>query len=161
MREVAIYNHPVTVPGVCGKCGSQDKDWFVDLGFDTIFNQEPDEAGSPIWTDGTVYLCSDCYNSLVTDVNRRFKQFLTDVPVTHLTYTLPVGSDEDFSELVQSKLPVEEEDDGESEPESAFGIDLEADDSDGENDGESESTDSSSGTEDQPAVALDGPTFGS
>ena len=147
MRDVAIYNHPVTVPGVCGKCGSQDRDWFVDLGFDTIFNQEPDSIGTPTWTDGTIYLCSDCYCNLIDDVNRRFGQFLHDVPVTHRNYTIPVGLVDDFKDIVESKYPkVEEEPVGEVE---YFEEEEELNGHDGDSTTESDATAESLGEDDR------------
>jgi len=146
MREVYIYKHPVTEPGFCGKCGSQNRDWFVDIGFDTIFNHPEAGEGVPNWTDGTIYICSECYHNLVSDVNRRFESFLNDVQSTRRGYTLPVGLEEKLLPLVESKYPREwEEFDGEDEP----GIesdDLDGSDPgpleiDGEDDGQSESDD--------------------
>lgn len=69
MREVTIFSNPVATPGVCAKCGSQDKEWFVDVGFDIDYNQAL-EAGHNIWLDGVLYLCCDCINGLVVDTHR-------------------------------------------------------------------------------------------
>ena len=84
MREVTILKRPVSAPGVCGKCGSQEKDWFVDVGLDLDFNQtEPQinkegerNPGLVLWVDGVFYLCCDCLNSLMSDVERKFDNYL-------------------------------------------------------------------------------------
>lgn len=84
MRDVAIYSNAIAEPGVCAKCGSQAKDWFVDLGFDLDmnrpFNVEMDSSETPVqsynlWFDGVVYLCCDCFNNLVIDAQRLYEEF--------------------------------------------------------------------------------------
>ena len=78
MREVSIFSNPVAAPGVCAKCGSQDNDWFVDLGFEAEMHKFDDSINLPTWFDGVVYLCCDCTNNLYTDLLRKFGQFEDD-----------------------------------------------------------------------------------
>lgn len=75
ITEVAIYSNPVALPGVCCKCGSQDKDWFVDLGFDYEMKTCLPDNPYPVSIDGVMYLCCDCINSLYLDINRKLDQF--------------------------------------------------------------------------------------
>ena len=84
MRDVAIYENPIMEPGVCARCYSQDKDWFVDLGLNIAGTktspmnqgQENAEYSYPNhWFDGAIIYCCDCINNLMSDVERRFKQF--------------------------------------------------------------------------------------
>jgi len=77
-REITIFSNPVTAPGVCGKCGSQQKDWFVDLGFELEMQKFEPSIDLPIWLDGVLYLCCDCINDLVTVVTRKFVVFKQD-----------------------------------------------------------------------------------
>lgn len=82
MRDVMLLKNPVAEPGVCCKCGSQNKDWFVDIGIDVegkhLPGEEYQETVPFIWFEGVFYLCCDCYNSLVTDLTRRWDQFAKD-----------------------------------------------------------------------------------
>jgi len=70
-REISLHQHPIIEPGVCAKCGTQHSSWFVDLGFDSVFNYE-DDSGYKTWTDGIVYLCADCTNSFFSDLFRAY-----------------------------------------------------------------------------------------
>jgi hypothetical protein len=76
MRKVSIYSNPVAAPGVCGKCGSQHKDWYIDLGFDLDFNIKENPEAPSLWLDGVLYLCCDCLNSLIVDAHRQFAHYL-------------------------------------------------------------------------------------
>lgn len=81
MRDIGLYKHPVAEPGVCGKCGSQKKDWFVDLGFQLESVRALDEPLMPdtMWYEsGVVYLCCDCLNDIIVTTNRKFEQFEQD-----------------------------------------------------------------------------------
>ena len=78
ITEISIFNNPVAAPGVCAKCGSQDKEWFVDLGFEQEMHKFEHSLDIPIWLDGVVYLCCDCINDLVTVVTRKFEVFKQD-----------------------------------------------------------------------------------
>ena len=71
-RELVLSAHPIIEPGVCAKCGTQHDSWFVDLGFDTIFNYV-DDNGYKTWCDGIVYLCANCVNSFATDLFRAYQ----------------------------------------------------------------------------------------
>ncbi len=106
MRDVTLYSHPVAEPGYCGKCLSQSKDWYVDLGFNIVFNHEEDNPSAPVWTDGAVYLCCDCFNDITTDVNRKFQAFLGDVLETRRGYVTPVGVIDNCEAEIESKYPV-------------------------------------------------------
>lgn len=77
-REITIYSNPVAAPGVCAKCGSQNKEWFVDLGFELEMQKFDTSIDLPVWLDGVVYLCCDCINDLVATVGRRFEVFKKD-----------------------------------------------------------------------------------
>jgi len=77
-REILIFNNPVAAPGVCAKCGSQNKDWFVDLGFELEMQKFEPIMDLPVWLDGVVYLCCDCINDLVVTVGRKFEVFKQD-----------------------------------------------------------------------------------
>jgi len=77
-REISIFSNPVAAPGVCAKCGSQNKDWFVDLGFELEMNKFEESIQLPIWLDGVVYLCCDCVNDLVATVTRKFQVYQED-----------------------------------------------------------------------------------
>lgn len=81
-REVTIFSNPVAAPGVCAKCGSQDKDWFVDLGFELEMHKYEPSIGLTTWFDGVVYLCCDCINNLIYDIDRKFPIFKDDHYVT-------------------------------------------------------------------------------
>jgi hypothetical protein len=117
MRPVSILSNPVAEPGICGKCTSQDRDWYVDLGFDTVFNMEAGETGYPIWTEGVVYLCCDCFNSLVVDAHRSFQIFFPDVIDPRPNYTSPVGlEDVEEDEIEEVEEEVEDEEDEEIIP---------------------------------------------
>ncbi len=105
MREVNILTNPVAHPGVCGKCGSQNKDWFVDIGMDIDYNMKLEGSQLPneedldnrlnIWLDGILYLCCDCINSLIVDVTRRFNDYLQEHDVR--TYLNGTRADDSFS----------------------------------------------------------------
>lgn len=73
MRDVAIYSNPVAEPGVCSKCGSQHRDWFIDLGFE--IEGTKDSHIGPMWYEGVTYICCECWNSLINDVGRKFAQY--------------------------------------------------------------------------------------
>lgn len=79
-RDVNIQPHPIIEPGVCAKCGTQHDSWFVDLGFDTVFNYV-DDMGYKTWCDGIVYMCANCINSLVSDLFRAYQIYSRDNPV--------------------------------------------------------------------------------
>ena len=81
-REETIFSNPVAAPGVCAKCGSQDKDWFVDLGFELEMHKYEPSIELPTWFDGVVYLCCDCVNNLISDIDRKFPVFKDDHYVT-------------------------------------------------------------------------------
>lgn len=76
-RQMNLSHHPIIEPGVCGKCGTQNCSWFLDLGFDTIFNYVNDQKLNT-WTDGVVYLCADCCNSLFQDLFTMFQIYQRD-----------------------------------------------------------------------------------
>jgi hypothetical protein len=76
MRDVTLLRRPVGAPGVCGKCGSQNRLWFLDLGFDLEFLPH----GNGYYTEGVVYLCNECVRGLVADVNRRWAAFADNDP---------------------------------------------------------------------------------
>jgi hypothetical protein len=84
-RTVAIYENPIMEPGVCARCASQDKDWFVDLGLIiTGERTNPNNVREPVgsdytypnlWFEGAIFYCCDCINNLVTDVSRKLEEF--------------------------------------------------------------------------------------
>lgn len=79
-REINIQPHPIIQPGVCAKCGTQHDSWFVDLGFDTVFNYV-DDMGYKTWCDGIIYLCANCMNSLASDLFRAYQIYSRANPV--------------------------------------------------------------------------------
>lgn len=112
MREVTILSNPVAEPGVCMKCGSQERDWFVDIGIDIDYNEN--RSGLKLWLDGIAYLCCDCLNNLYTDVHKRFSQFeeTRDIEVyphgierTDISNEISIGSERDYQELDGSPEP--------------------------------------------------------
>jgi len=185
MRPVQILRNPVAEPGVCGKCTSQDRDWYVDLGFDTMFNSEQEGTGYPLWTDGVIYLCCDCFNSLVVDAHAAFQVFFPDVIDPRPNFTSPVGLedielDEDDEEEEELEEPEEKEqrayeedneihitvtelnngnDTGNGSVDSEH-AELVIDSIDGD-DGSPESSDGISGETSEPVVAMAGITLGS
>lgn len=105
-REVAISAHPIIEPGVCGKCGTQHSSWFVDLGFDTVFNYIDGESGFTTWCDGIVYMCAECMNSLFEDLFRAYSIYAR-------------GEDRELTPLKMIPITldrVEREEDGDSRP---------------------------------------------
>ena len=78
MRTLTIYNNPVAAPGVCARCGSQDKDWFADMGFELDMNKYEPSLNLPVWFDGIVYLCCDCVNDIISDLRKAYKHFQID-----------------------------------------------------------------------------------
>lgn len=111
MREVGIFQNPVAEPGVCIKCGSQHREWFIDIGIDVDYNEDRD--GLRLWLDGIAYLCSDCFNGLVKDVYRRFAEYeqTHDVEVQPYGYESPNERDDVPDEISSGTEP----DDSESE----------------------------------------------
>ena len=102
-REITIFNNPVAAPGVCAKCGSQDKEWFADLGFELEMQKFEPSINLPIWLDGVVYLCCDCINNLVTDVTRKFEIFKLD-HYTEVGFNgIPGSSDDPVSDGASSE----------------------------------------------------------
>lgn len=127
-REVSLHSHPIIEPGVCGKCGTQKGSWFVDLGFDTVFNYV-DGNDYTTWCDGIVYLCADCINSLAEDLFRAYNIFKRENPALNLT---PL-------KLIPITLDKKEEDDGDSG--SSSGVDSGYAEVTDENGGDAESDD--------------------
>lgn len=88
MRSVAIYENPVMEPGVCGKCGSQQRDWFVDIGLNVTggkrnpMNDREDEGSlyehPDVYFDGALFICCVCINDMFNEINRRFLEFKKD-----------------------------------------------------------------------------------
>ena len=70
-----VLGHPVSDPGFCIRCGSQNRDWFVDLGIDAAINIPPDGDYPVAWLDGILYYCCECINNLLTDVEAALKAF--------------------------------------------------------------------------------------
>lgn len=124
MRDVMILNHPVAEPGFCCKCGSQDKNWFVDLGFDTemtrpnvieMANADEPFMDLPVWLDGIMYLCCDCVNNLFADIYRKFEEFKKDHFVEVYFNGRTISSDHHGAEQNDSG---DESDDSDSDGES-------------------------------------------
>jgi len=92
MRTVTIYRNAIAPPGVCAKCGSQDRDWFVDLGFSTNMEQRIGDLDIPIWVeDAVVYLCCECINGLMDDIQRAYDEF---APVNDITVPYKHGTND-------------------------------------------------------------------
>ena len=116
MRKVSVFSNPVAEPGVCGKCGSQDKDWFIDAGFDVDFNIQAGENQPSYWLDGVLYLCCDCLNNLITDARKQFDHYLKD----HDVEVYLNGSERDASEVSNGSSETAEPDDSGTSDKSSF-----------------------------------------
>lgn len=67
MRPVQIMDRPIMAPNVCAICGTghQDREHFVDLGIDSIFNSV-DEWNTKHQTEGVIYFCNLCMTSVIS-----------------------------------------------------------------------------------------------
>lgn len=76
MRPVQIMDKPVAAPNVCIGCGAGvERQFFVDLGIDTKL-EKIDEYNHTYFTEGVIYLCSECITSLIVEFNRKLTPFL-------------------------------------------------------------------------------------
>lgn len=71
MRPVQLMDSPPMNPNACSKCGSgpKNREFFVDLGIDSVLHHE-DHTGQHHITDGVIYLCNECMQSLINDYYR-------------------------------------------------------------------------------------------
>ena len=130
MRSVAIYENPIMEPGVCARCGSQDKDWFVDLGLvveggrdNPNNNREPvgsDYKYPSLWFEGAIFYCCDCVNNLVTDVSRKLEEF-KNTHIVKVEFNGPRTDDPDITGS-DSKSDGNYQDSDESDPQQLSGL---------------------------------------
>jgi hypothetical protein len=93
MRPVQIMSKPPAYPHVCVVCGKQDdRDYFVDLGFDIS------DLYQPVW-EGCVYLCNMCMENVVNSYQAQLTKYHgTDLLKGH-TYKYVEGLDPAQGEL--------------------------------------------------------------
>ena len=131
-RELTLTNHPIIEPGVCGKCGTQISSWFVDLGFDTVFNYD-DHNGLRTWCDGVVYLCAECCNSFFEDLFRAYNIYKRDnvgreiTPLKMIPITLDKKEDSDGDSGSSSGNDLDESDESDPDDPGDESDDREAD----------------------------------
>lgn len=75
-RPIQLFDKPPMTPFVCAKCGSQEREHFVDLGIDSELRRN-DEHGQTHYTEGVIYFCSRCMVSLLRDYTGALFDFLS------------------------------------------------------------------------------------
>jgi hypothetical protein len=87
MRPVQIVDKPPVHPHVCVQCGKQDdRDYFVDLGFDISVLYQP------LW-EGCIYLCNLCMENLVNSYQTQLTKFYGTDALQGQTYKYADGVD--------------------------------------------------------------------
>lgn len=134
MRDVAILKHAVAEPGVCCKCGSQGRDWFVDLGLDVEGKHAPGEQFQDtvpfVWFEGVLYLCDLCFNGMVADVFRKFPQFAEFHQVESYPHGLSRPAESNERDAVSSDRGTAENDSSSDEHDSDVAVEQRSTDDD-------------------------------
>jgi hypothetical protein len=87
MRPVMIVDKPPVHPHVCVQCGKQDdRDYFVDLGFDISVLYQP------LW-EGCIYLCNLCMENIVNSYQAALTKFYGTDNLQGQTYKYADGVD--------------------------------------------------------------------
>lgn len=75
MLPVQVFARAPFPPHICVKCGSQNRQYLIDLGINLEVYYNPAVYGNAGY-EGAIYICNECWDSLVVSVSREIQMFL-------------------------------------------------------------------------------------